>query len=128
MERAVTWILLLLGIGAAANGLVMLFASDAWFARIASDTGPLNVHLVQDVGAAYLTAGVASAWAARAPHWRTPLAASAAVFLGLHGAIHVAEVLGGVQPPAHLLEDFPGVYLPVLLLAGIVFTSRARSA
>ena len=26
-----------------------------------------------------------------------------------------------------LLEDFPGVYLPALLLAGIAFTSRARS-
>lgn len=127
MERAATWTLLLLGLATAANGLVMLFASDAWFARIAADTGPLNVHLVQDVGAAYLTAGLASVWAARAPHWRVPLAASAAAFLGLHGAIHVAEVLGGVQPPAHLLEDFPGVYLPVLLLAGIVFTSRARS-
>jgi hypothetical protein len=121
-----TWILLGLGIGGVVNGLFMLFTSEAWFTRIAADTGPYNVHLVRDVGAAYVTAGVASVWAARAPHWRLPLAATAALFLGLHGLIHVAEVATGAQPPLHLVEDFPGVYLPVLLLAGVVFASRAR--
>jgi hypothetical protein len=121
-----TWILLLLGIGGTVNGLFMLFTSEAWFASIAADTGPFNVHLVRDVGAAYVTSGVASVWAARAPHWRTPLAASAALFLGLHGLIHVFEVVTGMQPPAHLLEDFPGVYLPALLLAGIALNSRPR--
>jgi hypothetical protein len=121
-----TWILLLLGIGGTVNGLFMLFTSEAWFASIAADTGPFNAHLVRDVGAAYVTSGVASVWAARVPHWRTPLAASAALFLGLHGLIHVFEVASGAQPPAHLLEDFPGVYLPALLLAGIALNSRAR--
>jgi hypothetical protein len=57
-----------------------------------------------------------------------PLAAAAAAFLGLHGLIHVAEVLSGAQPPGHLLEDFPGVYLPALLLGGIALRSRAREA
>ena len=122
-----TWILLVLGIGGIVNGLFMLFTSEAWFVRIAADTGPFNVHLVRDVGAAYVTSGVATVWGARAPAWRTPLVAAAALFLGLHGLIHVAEVATGVQPPLHLLEDFPGVYLPALLLAGIAFTSRARS-
>jgi hypothetical protein len=121
-----TWILLLLGIGGTVNGLFMLVTSEAWFASIAADTGPFNVHLVRDVGAAYVTSGVASVWAARAPHWRTPLAASAALFLGLHGLIHVFEVASGAQPPAHLLEDFPGVYLPALLLAGIAVRSHGR--
>jgi hypothetical protein len=119
------WLLLLLGAGGIVNGLFMLFASQGWFTRIAADTGPFNVHLVQDVGAAYLTSGIASVWAARAPAWRTPLAASAALFLGLHGLIHVFEVATGVQPPFHLVEDFPGVYLPALLLTFVAFRSRA---
>ena len=121
-----TWILLLLGIGGTVNGLFMLFTSEAWFANIAADTGPFNVHLVRDVGAAYVTSGVATLWAARSLPLRAPLAGIAALFLGLHGRIHVAEVMSGVQPPSHLLEDFPGVYLPALLLAGIAFRSRAR--
>ena len=122
------WLLLLLGAGGAVNGLFMLLTSEAWFARIAADTGPFNVHLVQDVGAAYVTAGLASMWAAQAPAWRVPLAASAALFLGLHGLIHVVEVARGVQPPAHLLEDFPGVYLPALLLVALALRARTPSA
>ena len=121
-----TWILLLLGIGGTVNGLFMLFTSEAWFASIAADTGPFNAHLVRDVGAAYVTSGIASIWAARVPRWRTPLAAAAALFLGMHGLIHILEVANGVQPPVHLLEDFPGVYLPALLLAGIAVRSRER--
>jgi hypothetical protein len=119
-----TWILLLLGLGGIVNGAFMLLASEAWFTAIAAYTGPFNVHLVQDVGAAYVTSGIASVWAARAPAWRAPLAASAALFLGLHGGIHLVEVLRGVQPAAHLVEDFPGVYLPALLLAGIALRAR----
>ena len=102
----------------------MLFTSEGWFANVAADTGPFNAHLVRDVGAAYATSGVASVWAARAPAWRVPLAASAALFLGLHGLIHVFEVVSGVQPPSHLLEDFPGVYLPALLLGAIALRAR----
>jgi hypothetical protein len=121
------WILLLLGLGGIANGLIMLFASEPWFANVAARTGPFNRHLVQDVGVAFLTAGIASVWAARRPEWRTPLATAAALFIGLHGVIHLAEVAVGAVSPAHLLEDFPGVYLPALLLGAIAVRS-ARAA
>ena len=127
-RSASTWILLLLGIGGALNGVIMLVASEPWFTSIAADTGPFNVHLVRDVGAAYVTSGLATIWAARAPQWRTPLATAAALFLGLHGLVHVEEVLSGAKPPAHMLEDFPGVYLPALLLTAIALRSRARKA
>jgi len=124
-HRISTWLLLLLGAGGVVNGLFMLFTSATWFERIAARTGPFNAHLVRDVGAAYVTSGIASVWAAAAPAWRVPLASAAALFLGLHGAIHVAEVVSGAEPPSRLVEDFPGVYLPALLLAGIAFHSRA---
>ena len=126
-DRSVSaWILLVLGIGAIVNGLFMLFTSEAWFTNVAADTGPFNSHLVRDVGAAYATSGVAAVWAARAPQLRAVLAGIAALFLGLHGLVHVEDVLAGTQPPSHLLEDFPGVYLPALLLAAIALRSRAR--
>lgn len=120
------WVLLLLGAGTVVNGLFMLLTSEGWFTRIAAYTGPFNVHLVQDVGAAYLTAGIAALWAARAPAFRLPLATSAALFLGIHGLIHLVEVARGVQPAVHLLEDFPGVYLPALLLVGIALRARPK--
>ena len=122
------WALLLLGGLALANGLVMLIAPEPWFLRIAADTGPLNFHLVRDVGAAYASSGIAAIWAARAPHFRVPLAISAALFQGLHGAIHGFEVLAGTQPASHIVEDFPGVYLPTLILIGIAVHAFRRPA
>ncbi len=128
-ERGIAyWALFLLGLFAAINGSVMLAVPEPWFVRIAADTGPFNVHLVRDVGAAYVTSGVAALWAARAPHWRAPLAAAAALFQALHGAIHVFDVAAGLQPPSHLLEDFPGVYLPTLVLAGIALHALRKPA
>jgi hypothetical protein len=123
------WALLLLGAGALANGLAMLVAPEPWFERVASYTGAFNPHLVRDVGAAYATSGVAALWAARAPHWRAPLAMAAALFQGMHGAIHVLDVVTGALSVSHLLEDLPGVYLPTLILVGVALHAhRAASA
>lgn len=122
------WALLLLGALALGNGLIMWIAPEPWFLRVAADTGPLNFHLVRDVGAAYATSGIAALWAARVPQFRGPLALTAALFQGLHGAIHVFDVLSGTQPASHLLEDFPGVYLPTLLLIGIAVHALRRPA
>ena len=129
MERrsAAYWLLLLLGAIFLVNGLIMLAAPGPWFARIAADTGAFNPHLVRDVGAAYATSGIAAIWAARAPHWRAPLATTAALFQGMHGAIHVFDVFAGLLAPSHLLEDFPGVYLPTLVLIGIALHSLRHS-
>jgi hypothetical protein len=113
------WLLLLLGAGALANGLVMLAVPEPWFVRIAADTGPFNQHLVRDVGGAYIATGIAAIWAARVPLWRAPLAGVAALFHGLHGIVHVLDVASGRQPASHLLEDFPGVYLPTLALIAL---------
>jgi len=113
------WALLVLGALAALNGIVMGVVPEPWFVRVAADTGPLNLHLVRDVGGAYLTSGVAAIWAARTPHWRAPLASAAALFQGLHAAVHVFDVLAGIQPASHLLEDVPAIYVPTLIFIGI---------
>jgi hypothetical protein len=79
------------------------------------------------VGGAYAATGVAALWAAREPRWRAPLAAVAALFHGLHGAVHVFDVASAVQPPSHLLEDLPGVFLPTLALIAVALAAL-RSA
>ena len=50
------------------NGLAMLLAGPSWYQAVprVSETGPYNPHFVQDIGAAFLVAGLALA--ARA--WR----------------------------------------------------------
>ena len=115
-----------LGFGAIGNGLFMLLDAERWYGLVAAGTGPFNVHFVRDIGAAYLTAGVALVWAARRPALRGPLAATAALFLGLHALTHVFEVATGVTSPGHLLEDLPGVHLPALLIGWLAVASLRR--
>ena len=107
-----------LGLGAVANGLWMLLQPEHWFARIpgVTDTGPLNTHLVRDFGACYLLVGALVVGAlsrgqlTRATHlWIT-------LFFSLHAAIHVWELSVGRMGREHWAVDFPGVFLPVLIL------------
>src|SRR5262249_11333782 len=74
------WIAAILGLFNAGNGLVMLFASSAWWASVPGvpDIGPFNPHFVQDVGAAFLVSGLslaARAW--RPVYWPAAVAGSA---------------------------------------------------
>jgi len=67
MRRSIAAVLAVLTV---LNGSIMLLAGPAWYESVpgASETGPYNPHFVQDVGAAFLVAGLALA--ARAPGGR----------------------------------------------------------
>jgi hypothetical protein len=118
-RRVEALLLAVLGAGFLGNGVWMLFDAARWFAAIASDTGAFNGHLVRDVGAAFCAAGAALLWGARRPALRGPLAAVAAVFLGLHALVHVVETASGALPDGSWLSDLPGVHLPALAVAAL---------
>lgn len=108
------------GLFNAANGLWMLFAPHSWYRRLPAavpDTGPLNLHFVRDLGAAFLTLGLAFCFAApRAPQHRAVVLAATAFYF-LHALIHVFDLLTGRLAPHHWLLDLPGVFLPAIALA-----------
>src|SRR5439155_14760661 len=115
--QAVFWILGILNL---ANGLWMLLAPASWYQHLPAavpDTGPLNVHFVRDIGAAFSTIGVA--FCAVAPHAgrRRGVLLAATLFFVLHAVVHVADMLGGRLHHNHWLIDFPGVFLPAILLS-----------
>jgi len=109
-------LLLLLGVFNAGNGVWMLLDAAGWFGRVAADVVPYNVHLVRDVGAAYVVAGVALVWAAFRAEWRVPLVAMSAAFQVLHALGHVRETWSGELHASHWLADLPSVYLPAILM------------
>ncbi len=113
MRVAVT---LLVGLFLVGNGGFMLLAPAIWYETVpgVTGTGPLNVHFVRDIGAAYLVSGIAPLWLA-ADRRAWPAALIGAGFLGLHGMIHLVEWLGG-HGHGHLATDLPGVWLPPLAL------------
>lgn len=108
----------LIGVGAAVNGFWMLMAPEHWFARIpgVTDTGPLNQHLVRDFGACYLLVGALVLGALARGQLTRTTHLCIIVFFSLHAAIHLWEVLTGRMGSGHWVVDFPGVFLPVLIL------------
>jgi predicted anti-sigma-YlaC factor YlaD len=122
-RSALRTLLLLLGAGNVAHGLVMLAAPDPCFARNASDAGPCNAPLLRDDAAA----GVALLFAALRPAARGPLAAAAAVFLGLHAGTHLVELFSGHSHGSLLLEVL-GVHLPALLVVVLAAAFLRRPA
>jgi len=118
------WIFLVIGAISIGNALWMLAGPMHWYHELPAavpDTGPFNPHFVRDIGCAFLATGAALVWAARAPRWRPPLVAIAALFLVAHGALHVYDTLRGALPGDHWWLDLPGVYIPAIVMAAAAF-------
>jgi hypothetical protein len=125
MRGLVAWIL---GLGLAANGLVMLAAPADWYAALpgVADTGPFNPHFVRDIGAAYLVTGAAfvslglyrAAW---------PAALAAAAFLTLHALVHLWDAAAGREHAHALVVDLPTVFLPPALAIWLVWPLGRRA-
>jgi len=107
------------------NGLTMLFAGPFWYASVpgASETGPFNPHFVQDIGAAFLVAGLAlAARAWRVAYW--PAAVASAGFLVAHGLIHLQAIVAGHDHRAAF--DFAAVVLPAALALYSAFPTEGE--
>src|SRR5579871_290039 len=119
------WIAGALALFNMANGLVMLFASSSWWVSVPGvpDTGPFNAHFVQDVGAAFLVAGLALAarvW--RPAYW--PAAVAASGFLVAHAAIHLLMIASGHDH--HATTDIATVIMPAALALYSAFPDKGE--
>lgn len=104
----------ILALPTALNGLMMLSAVPSWYASVpgAAETGPYNPHFIQDIGAAFLVAGLAlGARAWRSTYW--PAAVAGAAFLAAHALIHLAMIAGGHDH--HAAFDLLAVVVPSAL-------------
>jgi len=102
------------------NGLCMILAPRTWYYGLPAgvpDTGPLNVHFVRDIGAAFLTLGVTFCFTAPQASRHRGVVLAATVFYALHALVHVSDLASGRLDSHHWLLDLPGVFLPTLALA-----------
>jgi hypothetical protein len=119
------WIAAILAVFNVANGLAMLFASSAWWTSVpgVADTGPFNLHFVQDVGAAFLVAGLAlAARAWRPAYW--PAAVTGSGFLAAHAVIHLALMASGHDHQA--ASNLAAVVLPAALALYSAFPTQGE--
>jgi len=124
----VTRITLAIGLGLllVANGFLMLFDPAGWYAMVPGvpESGPLNVHFVRDIGAAYLVTGVAIA--APALDARAgPAALAGALFLTLHALVHIADAMAGRTHADHFLAELVGVHAPAALALWLALSSAS---
>jgi hypothetical protein len=123
------WLLLVFGLGSLGNAAWMLGDPLGWYQDLPAavpDFGPFNPHFVRDIGCAFTTVGVALVWAAFSPARRFTLVVIACVFYAAHAGLHVFDTLRGAVGLDHVLLDFPGVYLPAILLLVAVRIARRR--
>src|SRR5438552_11308395 len=119
------WIALVLAIPTILNGLAMLVAGPSWYDSVpgASGTGPFNPHFVQDIGGAFLVAGVAlvtRAWRPR--YW--PAAVAGAGFLAAHALLHLAMIIGWHDH--HATFDLLAVVLPSAIALYSAFPTQGE--
>jgi hypothetical protein len=107
------------------NGVMMLFGGPSWYASVpgASETGPYNPHFVQDIGAAFLIAGLAvGARAWRPIYW--PAAVAGAGFLVAHALIHLMMMVAGHDH--HASFDLIAVVVPSALALYSAFPNQGE--
>ncbi len=89
-ERALKAVLVVLAAYHVVFGCLALLAPDTFFDEI-GHYGIENSHYVGDVGAFYLAAGIALAFAVVRPSWRAPLLWLGAFWYGLHAINHLFD-------------------------------------
>ena len=118
---------IVLGALMAANGVFMFVDPPSWYAAVpgVTETGPLNLHFVRDIGIAYGVAGAAIIWGSWGGGWRAT--ALGAAFLALHSLLHVGETIMG-HHRAVLLNELMGVHLPAWAAVVIAYLQSRRTA
>ena len=118
---------IILGIFAAANlanGIWMLIDPGHWFVTLPAavpDTGPLNSHLVRDLGCLYVVMGLGLGAAAVRPKMRVWTLVVVAAWNASHALVHVTDTLSGRLTVDHWLIDAPGIYIPSVILIAIAW-------
>jgi len=112
---------IVLGVAAAANGLLMLVWPMDWYFLVpgVTTTGPFNQHFVRDIGLIFLFIAAAFLLGAAKPQYRIILWAASTLWLAGHALFHFWEVAVGICEPSVIARDFPAVTLPAIIGAAI---------
>ncbi|HEX5725214.1 MAG TPA: hypothetical protein VFX98_07090 [Longimicrobiaceae bacterium] len=122
---------LLFGAATLANAAWMLASPETWYARFPAgvpDTGPLNRHLVRDVGVAFAVCGAGLVWCAANLRRCYPVHVGIAAFFVGHALLHAFDLASGHLPRSHVWSDLPTVFLPALALGVLALPGVWRRA
>jgi hypothetical protein len=118
LDRLVQIMISLTALFCLANGGSMVWNPHTWYQLLPTvqATGAFNQHFIRDIGLAYVTCGIMLIYAAWFPSGRWLAAFAGALWLTMHGAFHVWELLTGIGAQHNFWMDAPGVLVPPLLV------------
>jgi hypothetical protein len=118
LDRLVQILIVLPALFSIANGGFMVGDPRGWYQILPTvqATGAFNQHFIRDIGLAYITCGIMLGHAARYPSGRWLAALAGVLWLTLHGAFHVWELLTGIGAQHVFWTDAPGVLGPPLMV------------
>jgi hypothetical protein len=118
LDRIAQGLIALAALISIANGLFMLWDPLGWYQAVPTVkfTGPPNGHFIRDIGLAYVACAVLLGFAAINPRMRWLAAFGGSLWLGMHGGLHIFEVITGICAPGIFWRDAPGVLGPPLLV------------
>ncbi|HYF24684.1 MAG TPA: DUF6790 family protein [Baekduia sp.] len=114
--------LVVLGVVQLAQGAWMVLDPGSFFDAV-GPFGTRNDHYVRDMATPTLALGVTALLAAPRPSWRLPVLTFSALFLGLHGVNHLADI-GEADPEAVGVTDFVTLALGAAALAWLAVLAR----
>jgi hypothetical protein len=119
-DRLVQLLIGLAALVSLANGGFMLWDPFGWYQALPTVkfTGPPNQHFIRDIGLAYTTCAALLGFGAINPRMRWLAVFAGSLWLAMHGALHIWEVLTGICAKGVFLRDAPGVLGPPLLAWG----------
>lgn len=118
LDRLAQILVLAVGLFALLFGAFMILWPLDWYTSLPTvvATGPPNKHFIRDIGIAYAACGIILLYASINIHMRWLAAFAGALWLALHGILHIYEVSVGICTPAAFVADAPGVLGPPLLV------------
>jgi hypothetical protein len=107
----------------------MIVTPMQWYAALPTvqATGPANMHLIVDVGIAYLCSGVLLAYGALSPAIRAGAVLAGVLWLAAHSLFHNVEFLTGAAPASRFWVDAPAVVgPPLIVIAALAVLGASR--
>jgi hypothetical protein len=108
----------------------MLLGPNHWYLNMPGripDFGPMNEHLVRDLGCVFVLIAVVSLKGAFDRDWRRNALFINQLWFLPHAIIHLFDTLRGLVAIEHLYMDIPLCYTPPILIAVMQYVYKSEN-
>ena len=115
-----------LAAGTLGTGLYMMSDPHGWYLAVPGviNTGSHNHHFIRDTGGIYLTMGTGLFLGLRFSRFLQPALLFSTCWMSIHAFVHLWDIVASRLPSEHLAVDFPGVFMPPIILGVLAYREK----